>query len=323
MGGTIAALLDGAGHSVEVTARGEHLAAIQDRGLLLRGGFGELRARPFAREYLTARPELAVLATKAQHAAAALAPNAGIIDGVPLVVVQNGLDGAGVAAAAAPGAHVLGACSLIAASFLTPGEVTVTAALPTFIGRAPSTDAASLAQAADILGAVMPIRVIDDLAGAQWTKLLINHMNALPAITGLTMQETIADRRTLGVLVSSQRETIRIARRLGVRFVPLGGLNPATIRALGSGQALGGLVARAAAKRMGPVPNPGSTLQSIRRGVPTEIDALNGAVVRAAEAAGLDAPINRELTRLVHEVERRGRFFDVAEVTEVINALRR
>jgi 2-dehydropantoate 2-reductase len=68
------------------------------------------------------------------------------------------------------------------------------------------------------------------------------------------------------------------------------------------------------ARRMGPVPNPGSTLQSIRRGVPTEIDALNGAVVRVAGEHGRDAPISAALTALVHEVERTGTFLTPAEV---------
>jgi 2-dehydropantoate 2-reductase len=62
------------------------------------------------------------------------------------------------------------------------------------------------------------------------------------------------------------------------------------------------------------VPNPGSTLQSIRRGQPTEIDYLNGAVVAAAEAAGRHAPVNEALTRMVHEVERSGAFLPPAEV---------
>lgn len=325
MGGTIAALLDRAGHELEVTARGEHLDAIRERGLRLSGGFGEHLARPQAGPTLTARPEFAVLATKAQHAAAALAPNAALLDGVPLLVVQNGLDGPSVAAAAAPGARILGACSLIAASFLTPGEITVTAALPTFLGRTPSADTDALARVEETLGAVMPIRVVNDLVGAQWTKLLVNHMNALPAVTGLSMQATIADPRLRRILVASQRETIGIARRIGARFVPLGGLNRFTISALGSAPApLAGFVALAASRRMGSVPNPGSTLQSIRRGVPTEIDALNGAVVRIAEAEGLDAPINRELTRLVHEVERTGQFFDGAQlVAAVETAIRR
>ena len=50
-----------------------------------------------------------------------------------------------------------------------------------------------------------------------------------------------------------------------------------------------------------------STLQDLRAGRRTEIDALNGAVVRLAEAHGLDAPVNRTLCEIVHFLEVRAR----------------
>ena len=67
-------------------------------------------------------------------------------------------------------------------------------------------------------------------------------------------------------------------------------------------------------RRSGTTPSPGSTLQRIRRGQATEIDYLNGAVVRAAQAIGRQAPVNAGLVALVHEVEARGEFFTPAEV---------
>ncbi|TPW70734.1 ketopantoate reductase family protein [Schumannella sp. 10F1B-5-1] len=315
IGGTIAALLDRGGHDVAVTARGEHLAAIRRDGLLLTGGWGEHRALLDAGEVLTGRFDLVVATTKAAAAEKALGMNAAALgDGVPLVVVQNGLDGIAVARRAAPRAEAIGALSLIAASFLVPGEVTVTAPLPTVLGREPGADPAPLRFAADLLGQVMPIETVDDLRGAQWTKLLINHVNALPAITGLSVQQVVADPRLRRILTASMRETVRLARALGIRFAPLRGLTDARLGLLGAAPlALGGLLPRAMARQMGDVPNPGSTLQSIRRGQPTEIDALNGAVVREAAAAGRTAPISAALTALVHEVEQGG-FLPVDEV---------
>jgi 2-dehydropantoate 2-reductase len=75
---------------------------------------------------------------------------------------------------------------------------------------------------------------------------------------------------------------------------------------------------RLLARRLGEVPNPGSTLQSIRRGQLTEIDYLNGAVVAEAAAHGFEAPINAQLVELVHEVERTRVFLSPAEVVERI-----
>lgn len=315
VGGTLAALLARAGHDVDVTARGENLEAIRAHGLELSGGWGSCTATVAAAAALTARPELAVLATKAQDAAAALTGSAAALEGVPLVVVQNGLGGLRVAHETLPGSPLLGGLALFAASYVSPGVVTVTGANPMILGAGPGTDAALLDRVADVLREALPIEVTRDIEGAQWTKLLINHVNALPAITGLSVQEVIADAGLLRVMTASMRETVRLARKLGVRFGTVQGVSGGILNLIGVAPLWAGAAfPRLLGRRMGEVPNPGSTLQSIRRGRLTEIDFLNGAVVAAASAAGLAAPVNAAIVELVHEVERTGEFLTPGEV---------
>lgn len=317
VGGLLAALLDRAGHDVEVTARGEHLAAIQAHGIALDGGYGSHVAEVTAGETLTAQPDLAILATKGQDAEAALRANVAVLEGVPLLVVQNGLGGIRVAREVLPGSPVVGGLALFATSYLSPGRITVTAALPIVLGAAAGTSAETVEKFADLLRPELPVEIIDDLEGAQWTKLLVNHVNALPAITGLSVQQTVAHPGLLRILAASLRETVRIANRVGIRFATLQGLPGWMLPWLGRGPlALAARLPKLLAKRMGDVPNPASTLQSIRRGQLTEIDVLNGAVVRVAREHGLDAPINAALVDLVHEVERTRRFLAPAEVTQ-------
>ena len=134
-------------------------------------------------------------------------------------------------------------------------------------------------------------------------------LNAVPAIVGRSVQEVLHDRRLRRVVAASMRETVRTGIARGVRFGSLQGLGNARLRLfarmpLAVGQVLPWLMG----VRMGRVPNLGSTQQSVRRGQPTEVDHLNGAVVREAAAAGLTAPVNAALTALVHEVERSGSF---------------
>src|SRR6187402_2057521 len=102
VGGAIAALLARAGHEVDVTARGEHLEAIQEHGILLSGAWGEYRAQVDAAEELTPGVELVIIATKAQDAPEAIRANLAKLRGIPLVVIQNGLDGISAAKAASP-----------------------------------------------------------------------------------------------------------------------------------------------------------------------------------------------------------------------------
>jgi 2-dehydropantoate 2-reductase len=319
VGGTLAALLDRAGHDVEVTARGDNLAAIKEHGLHLDGGWGEHIARVEAHETLAwigrPPPELAILATKAQDAAAALRANHEVLGTAPLLVAQNGLGGLEVAHGVLPESPLLGGLALFAASYLEPGQVTVTAALPFIVGAGPGTSDGLLEQIAGVLRGALPVEVTDDIVGAQWTKLLINHVNALPAITGLSVQEVIANPGLRRIMTASMRETVRVARQLGIAFGKVQGVNGRVLGAFGSAPlAFGAWFPRMLGSRMGSVPNPGSTLQSIKRGQLTEIDFLNGAVVDAARAGGIAVPVNQQIVNLVHEVERTGTFLAPEQV---------
>lgn len=314
VGGTLAALLARAGHELEVTARGEHLDAIRAAGLRLSGGYGEYTFHPAAGPALTRRPELAILATKAQDAAGALRDSAAFLTGVPLVVVQNGLGGLRTAREVLPDAPLFGGLALMAASYVGPGHVTVTGPNPLILGAAPGTrmDGRPILR---VLESALPVEFTPDIEGAQWTKLLINHVNALPAITGLSVQEVVAHAGLRRLMTASMRETVRLARRLGARFAAVQGVSGSILGLLGVAPLwLGEQFPRLLARRMGEVPNPGSTLQSIRRGRLTEIDFLNGAVVAAAAEHGLRAPVNAAIVDLVHEVERTGAFLSPDEV---------
>lgn len=314
IGGTLAALLDRTGHAVAVTARGGHLEAIREHGLRLTGAWGEHVARVGAAELLPEPPELALLTVKAQDARAAAEAHAGLLAGVPVVVVQNGLRGPQSLRDVLPASPLIGGLSMIAASYLEPGLVTVTAPGPTVLGAATASDE-QLAAAAAVLGEAVPVALTDDLAGTQWAKLVVNQLNAAPALTGLSAQEALAVPALRRAVAGAMRETVRVGRAAGAGFRGLPGLTPGRVRMLaGLPPAVSGrLLAARMVERMGAVPNPGSTLQSIRRGRPSEIDHLSGAVVEEGERLGVPTPLNRRIVALVHEVESTGRFLPATE----------
>ena len=309
IGGTFAALLDRAGHEVVVTARGEHLDAIRERGLLLRGAWGEHVARIGAAQVLPEPPDLALITVKAQDAQRAAVAHATLLAGVPVVVIQNGLAGPQSLRRTLSASPLIGGLSLIAASYLEPGVVTVTAPGVTVLATDSATRA-ELADAAAVLRQAAPVSTAPDLVGAQWSKLVVNQLNAAAAITGLPAQQALASPAMRRVVAQAMRETLRVGRAAGVRFGGIPGLTPGVLRMLDllppavSGRLLAGRMV----DRMGSVPNPGSTLQSIRRGRPTEIDHLSGAVVTEGERLDVPTPVNRRIVALVHEVEADGRF---------------
>jgi len=313
VGGVLAAVLSDSGHEVTVTARGAQLAAIRVHGLQLSGAWGERTVHPTALETLTEAPDLAFLCVKAQDTASAIAANP-VLAGVPIVVVQNGLDGLDEVGRLVPDSPRIGALAMFAASYLTPGEVAVTTPAPIYLG-AGTGEAPELASTVAAL--ITPIRavVLANFTGAQWTKLIVNHVNAMPAITGMSAQATIADRGLRRQITRSMQEAIRVGIASGVRFGSMQALGDRRLRLaarlpVAIAQVLPWLMAR----RMGRTPNPGSTLQSIRRGQRTEIDHLNGAIVRRGRETGVATPVSVGIVAMVHDVELTGVFLSPAQV---------
>ncbi|RFA09561.1 2-dehydropantoate 2-reductase [Subtercola boreus] len=319
IGGTIAALLDRAGHSVELTARGEHLAVIRQSGIRLTGGWGAHVAHVQANEVLTTSAELAFVCTKAQDARPAILANAELLGGRPVVIVQNGLEALRTAREALPEADWIGGLALYAASYLAAGEISVTTTGVTYLGSGDGEPSPATRSATATLATVMPAEAIANFTGAQWSKLIVNQVNAMPAITGLSVQQTIEHPELRRIITRSMQEAVRTGFAVGTRFGRVQGLSQVLLRAFALAPA--GLAERLPLRmraRMGSTPNPGSTLQSIRRGQPTEIDYLNGAVVAEAASAGREAPVNAALVDLVHEVERTGHFLTPAAVARAV-----
>ncbi|MDJ0376589.1 2-dehydropantoate 2-reductase [Cryobacterium sp. PH31-L1] len=315
LGSTFACLLAAEGHDLVVTARRAALPAVLADGIRLSGGFGDRVARPQAVERLTEPCDLALICTKAQDAATAITENAAVLDGTPVIVVQNGLDGVMTARGLLPHSDCFGLITIIAAHYEGPGRVRVTTAAQSYLGRGDGRVDAATRRWQALLDAAVPTLALENFVGAQWTKLVVNMLNALPAIIGMSVQDVIGRAGLRLLMTRSMRETVRVGLASGVRFGSLQGLSQWRLRLFALTPVWAGQVLPLSMRaRMGTVPNQGSTLQSLARGQRTEIDFLNGAVVRAATATGTTAPVNARLTELVHEVEQSGVFLTPAEV---------
>jgi 2-dehydropantoate 2-reductase len=94
IGGHIAAKLAAAGESVSVVARGEHLKAIRERGLILKEGGEEIVARVEATDRIVdvRHPDLVALGVKAHQLAPIAADVASILGSETMVLTtQNGI----------------------------------------------------------------------------------------------------------------------------------------------------------------------------------------------------------------------------------------
>jgi 2-dehydropantoate 2-reductase len=125
-------------------------------------------------------------------------------------------------------------------------------------------------------------KVATDVRSLVWGKLVINSaINALSAIYRVPNGWLVSNPETRALMTAAARETANVANALGITL-------PYTDPA-----------ARAIQVASATALNNSSTLQDILRGAPTELDRINGAVIREGKRLGIPTPINEQLMRVM------------------------
>ncbi|MBN9218007.1 MAG: 2-dehydropantoate 2-reductase [Mesorhizobium sp.] len=141
-----------------------------------------------------------------------------------------------------------------------------------------------------------------DMKAVLWGKLLMNLNNALVALSGLPLATELADRRWRLILARQIDEALSAMKASGIEPTRIAGLRPALLPKV---LRLPDWLFRLLARRMLAIdPEARSSMwDDLQRGRPTEIDDLQGAVLRLAESAGTPAPTVRRISALVREAE--------------------
>ena len=160
--------------------------------------------------------------------------------------------------------------------------------------------------AAHFEAAGLPLHQHDDMPPVQWAKLLLNLNNPVNALSGLPLKAELSQRGYRRCLALAQTETLGLLAAAGIEPARLTPLPPRLMpRLLGVPDAL---FARLAKRMLAIDPHARtSMLDDLEAGRPTEIDHLNGEVVRLAESLHRPAPVNARLVELVHAAEATGR----------------
>jgi len=148
----------------------------------------------------------------------------------------------------------------------------------------------------------IPAKTHGDVPGILYGKLLINLNNALNGLSGLPLKEQLSDRRYRLLMADLIDEGRAVLRAAGIRPRGVGILQPWLVPA--ALRLPDWLFKRAARSMVDIDPQARSSLwEDLNRGRPTEVGDLNGEIVRIAERAGTDAPLNAAIVRLVQEAE--------------------
>jgi len=316
VGSALGALLHRAGENVVLIARPAHNGAIRRGGLQVDGDTGNFIAQVEAAETLNFRPDLALLTVKSQDVIAALKANHAFLDDVPVVTFQNGIRSDELAASILSREQILSAVVLMHVTYLLPGKVTVVYRGKLMLGRPFGPRDSKVDEVAHILNQAVPTLVTDNIQGAHWLKLIVNLNNALPAITNFTMSEIYTNTSLRNLAVGLMREGLRVIDRAKITLESLPEVSVGLTKLINwMPSGIGGRIAAAKVRRLTTVwPLWGSTLQSIQRGRPTEIDYLNGEIAELGKRYGEVTPLNTKVVELVHQVERTGQFLSVEEI---------
>lgn len=154
-------------------------------------------------------------------------------------------------------------------------------------------------------GSALELEERRDIQGVLWGKLLVNLNNALNALSGIPLKQQLEDRNWRKL----------IARQLdeGLATLDAAGIEPKTaipipIRLMPKILRLPNfLFKRVAAKTIKVDPQARSSMaEDFSRGRTTEVEALQGAIIRLAERHGVAVPVNRRVREYVRSIERQG-----------------
>jgi 2-dehydropantoate 2-reductase len=305
VGSFIGARLGLAGHDVWLVGRHGLAEAVRDRGLTLVEPEGPARntratavasvADAFADG---ASFDLALLTVKAYDTSQAIAELRAAAGAPSLILtLQNGVGNEEALAAAFGPEHVLSGAIDTPVSVPRPGEVQVHRARY-MIGLAALADREALAGvSAALAGAGFETRRFDDYRSLKWTKLLMNILaNAQCAILGWTPAQVMADPVAAELEARAWQEAIAVMRASGIAPVALGGYPFPALFPL-----IARLPARVLAQGLRRFVSGGrgdklpSLYLALEGGKPSEVDWLNGAVVRHGARAGIPTPANAAL----------------------------
>ncbi len=267
----------------------EHVRAINENGLRLSGA-GELVGRLEATTDASALPpcDFGIVATKSMHTDAALRAAAHALADGSVCSVQNGVGNEETIAAHA--GRVIRGTTFPAGRIVEPGHVQWDVTGDTTIGPfepspAPMEEIERLAEACTRAG--MPTEAVPDARGPQWRKVIFNAAtNPVGALTGLTHGQVCEDQGLRRLVSGLVEEGKAVAGAQGIEL----DADPEE------------LIDYAARPDVA-YGHKASMLQDVQARQQTEIDCLNGGIVRFGREHGMPTPLNEAVVALVKGLE--------------------
>jgi 2-dehydropantoate 2-reductase len=295
LGSTIGGTLAASGLDVWLVDRFQaHVDAVNQNGLTLREGEQDrtiaVKARCSADGIGVA--DLVIVLVKSFHTAEAIRSALSLIGPDTLVMsLQNGLGHEDILAEVIGRSHIIAGKTYVGGVFLAPGHVRGgVIGKETLIGELDGSLTPRIQRVADAFNAAFLLTTVsDNIMGTIWDKLLVNvATGAVCAVTGLPYGPLYAVPEIEATAIAAVAEAMAVARANGALLSMTDPREAWVKAAVGLGAAF-----------------KTSMLQSLEKGGVTEVDFINGAVVRWGARCGVATPVNATLVACVKGIERR------------------
>jgi 2-dehydropantoate 2-reductase len=291
MGCLFAAFLSKSKEEVWLLDKNEDTAAqLNENGIYLEGVSGTWQAKPRATAKLQdiAKAGLILICVKSFHTKQAVEQIKPFLqENTKIMTLQNGIGNIEIIAELTKDDKVIAGITSAGATLIDTGRIRHAGHGETIIGTLDGKAAVELRSIREIFNrAGLQTKISRDIKGLTWSKLIINAgINALTAITRLPNGRLMEFEGTKKILRDAVTEATRIAKRKRIKLIyddPL-----AKVEAVCESTSA----------------NISSMLQDVLRKRHTEIDFINGAIVRLGQELGIAVPTNRLLVDLVKTIE--------------------
>jgi len=268
----------------------ENAARINEIGISVEGVSGAWQTKPkvTANVQDIGKADLIIICVKSFHTKQAIEQVKPLLqENTKIMTLQNGIGNIEIIAELAGEDRVIGGITNEGATLIETGKIRHAGHGETLIGTPDGKTPVEIRSIREVFNKVgLQTRMSRDIKGLVWSKLIINvGINALTAITRLPNGELTKFEGTKRILRDAVTEATRIAKRKRIKLVyddPL---------------------AKVEAVCEGTSENISSMLQDVLRNKRTEIDFINGVIVRLGQELGIAVPTNKLLVDLIKTIE--------------------